>query len=415
MFIKSPSHKLKIYQYFFLLTGIVLGELPRFRVINNVFISILDLSVLVFTLPAFLEGLLKKNTPLNSYIKWSLLVFVAMIFTLIVHANNVPQKDILTALLYPLRWLFYVFIPVQITILSKEKDNNWLWNSYYVVFISLALLGFLQLLLFPNLGIIEQYGFDPHYLRLVSTWLDPNFTGPAFVLGLLITSARHKSYSYSALITTILFLALLATFSRSSYLLFAISSLSFALMRKSWKLAALAFLGVTLLYFSFAIPRQNLEKSRNIDRIVSASSRLDSYSIGLRIFESHPLFGAGFNLIRYEKARLGILGSGGNSGAGIDSSWILVLATMGITGFLLFLSYWIRILYLVIEPASSHDSRLFRSISYWIFHASAEKQAFLAFFLGWSIHTWFVNSLFFAPLLALWGVGVGLVFVQKRI
>lgn len=411
---KLSSNNVKKTSFIFLLFSIVIGEIGRIHISGNIYISLLDLAALVFVLVNFSSKLLVKPGVLKTYLGWSLAVFFMMIFTLGLRIPEVEASEILKASLYAFRWLVYILIPFGLAYM--DSDYNLLIPPYKIMFLSLAGIGFLQYTFLPNLGVLEQYGFDPHYMRLVSTWLDPNFFGPLCVLGFLIFLSNHTKNLKTVLCIIVMYLALLLTFSRSSYVLFTVAGMVYVIMKKSWKQALIVLAGIVILYTSFTIPRQNLEKSRNIDRVVSANSRLTSYSQGLFLFENNPIFGVGYNLVRYEKKQYGMISdidTGGNSGAGIDSSWILMLATTGIVGFSIFFIYWIRVLYLVIDPVKPARVRTILSTIQNIFACSDFQKAFISFFVGWAAHTWFVNSLFFTPLLAVWGIGLGIALKSK--
>ncbi|MDQ3099514.1 MAG: O-antigen ligase family protein [bacterium] len=418
MFITLRSLGINYSAFILLLTAIVIGELGRFHLFGNLYLSLLDLTAVAFLIISIKPWQSELSEVQKKYLFCVFCLFFTMIFTLIVHASTVPLKELLVALLYPLRWLIISCVPIGVVQLYRDAPLR-----FYIVkevfgkmLILLALFGFIQLLLFPNLGILEQYGFDPHYLRLTSTWLDPNYVGGAFVLGMAVFLSKTKQTRYTIVSIVILFIALLCTFSRSSYLFFGVTGVTLALLRRSWRLGLFVIFGASLLYLVFAIPRQNLEKSRNIDRYVSASSRIISYSQGMQIFEDSPLIGVGYNLIRYTKRQYGMISDireGGNSGAGIDSSWILILATTGILGFIVFLAYWIRIAYFIVEPVTVKESHLLKSTFKYINNATSYEHALLAFLIGWSVHSWFVNSLFFTPLLALWGIALGIALSEK--
>jgi hypothetical protein len=409
--------QIKYITFLFLLFSIIIGELGRVHIFGSLYISLIDIAALIFLIVNSNIASLSKKVVHKKYLIWTVSIFLIMIVTLLAQIFNTPINEIGVGLLYPLRWIVFLLIPIAVMIFCSENKQltQLTERNYLATFIILAILGFLQLLIYPNLGMLEQYGYDPHYLRLTSTWLDPNFVGAAFVLGILLYAAI-KQRKYTNIAISILFIALLCTFSRSSYLLFGVCGISFSLVRRSWCAFCCVVVGCILLYLSFAIPRQNLEKSRNIDRYVSANSRIISYSQGVRFFQDHPFVGIGYNLVRFQRKQYGMIAEsteGGNSGAGIDSSWIFVLATTGILGLTIFLAYWIRVLYFIIEPARVEKTRFLYTSLGFLINASAKEHALFSFFIGWSVHSWFINSLFFTPLLALWGIGLGFLFSRK--
>ena len=116
----------------------------------------------------------------------------------------------------------------------------------------------------------------------------------------------------------------------------------------------------------------------------------------LTVFKDHPLFGVGFNTYRFAQGRYGFFSPGdfgGHSGAGTDSSLLLIAATTGIFGSTFYIFLLISILQLFVKKAGSHFLHL----------------ASIATFLGLIIHSQFVNSLFFPQIMLLFWFIVGLV------
>jgi len=96
------------------------------------------------------------------------------------------------------------------------------------------------------------------------------------------------------------------------------------------------------------------------------------------------VIGVGFNTFRYAQQDYGIFEigeTGGNSGAGTDSSFLLVLATTGVFGFLIFLAGY-------------------------LFPLFQKKNAFylpmLAAFSALFMQSQFINALFYPQILFLW-------------
>lgn len=235
---------------------------------------------------------------------------------------------------------------------------------------SLAVLGLLQFIIFPDLGFLKTLGWDPHFFRLVSTFLDPNFIGAFLVLTLIQV---RRNYVLFALV----YLALLLTFSRSSYGMFFISFTTLALILKSFRLQILTVLLFAGLILGFFLYSRLISLPRNIDRDASASFRITTWTQGWQLFEKHPILGIGFNAYRYaiKEYKLGdgqfltSHGSGSN-----DASLLFVASTTGIIGLFSYL--------------------------FFLFSLSGNKLMIPAL-TGLLFHSLFANSLFFPPIL-LW-------------
>lgn len=182
------------------------------------------------------------------------------------------------------------------------------------------------------------------------------------------------------MIFIIIYLALLTTFSRSSYLMFLISGLTLSFLKGSKTLFVKILVLFLILFLAFNIYTQAVAKPRNIERGKSASSRLNTWQQGWQLFSSHPLLGIGFNTYRVglREFKLGdeqFLQSHGSSSN--DSSLLFVAATTGILGFVAYLFFLISL----IKQALTKNLILASAI------------------IGLVIHSLFANSLFYPPIL----------------
>src|SRR3989344_2182195 len=260
----------------------------------------------------------------------------------------------------------------------------------------LVFLGFLQLLFVPNLLFLAPYGWDPHKMRIVSSFLDPNFVGIVFVF---LASFSLSSYLFKKnLVLLFVFLsssiAVLLTFSRSSYLAFLCALLVIGIL-KSFRITSFAILIFLVSFIFIPQARERVTGAITFDETVKA--RIESWQRALLVFKDHFLVGVGFNTYRYTQASYGFFENdqdlGGHSGAGSDSSLLLVAATTGVFGLAAFM--WIL-------------------ISIWSTVAKSSKRSFVALgtsasFIGLVVHSQFVNSLFFPQIMLLFWFFVGIV------
>lgn len=300
-------------------------------------VSLLD-GVILFLCLLGLVNLKFKLIKPPTFIKAALVFIVIAVLSLIMTPLKLTFPEYINSFLYTVR--FSSFILLGWLIYSKAfpglKKN--LPHIFSVSGIILSILGLLQLLIVPDLGFLTKYGWDPHFFRIASTFLDPNFLGSFLVLTLLITPNKY----FFALV----YLALMGTFSRGSYLAFLTSFLALSLFNKSIKsviLTLLLFLGLMIGFFSY---QRLVAMPRNIDRNQSAEFRLNTWTQGWQLFQMNPVLGVGFNSYRlaidqYHLGQEQFLKSHGATTN--DSSLLFVLATTGILGFTAYIFFLVSL------------------------------------------------------------------------
>jgi len=160
------------------------------------------------------------------------------------------------------------------------------------------------------------------------------------------------------------------TFSRASYLSFLIGTIFLLISKKKIKYLLLLVLLSVVIYL---IPKPSGE-GVNLLRTFSIFSRIDSWQQGLSLFAERPIFGWGYNTLR------NIDGSRFQ----IDNSFIYILATTGIAGFLSFIYLVQKIL------------------------VNTKNKGIKLLFISLLIHSLFNNTLFYIWILALAMITLGL-------
>lgn len=327
---------------FVLILSILPGQLIRIYLSSGGGVLLSDLVVPMFTVAWLFYKAVKDPKLKKSPIDWSLGLFlVALVLTYIINLGRFAD---LVGLSYLVRLLFYLalFWPLYDLLADTGRRNftekvlNWLF--YFLVG-----LGILQLIYVPYLLFLMKYGWDPHLNRMVSTFLDPNFLAAFLCIGFALALARFYTSKKFILAKIwpllILGLAIILTYSRSGYIMFGIILFTFALFRdrKLLVIGLVAILAVTV-----AIPRvkQRIIGGANVD--ITASYRIGSWTGGWNLIEHNFYWGAGYNNLIPARLEIGYLekdklGSHGDSGN--DSSLIVIWATTGLLGFLIFL-YW---------------------------------------------------------------------------
>lgn len=351
--------------------------------------TLLDLALFSIVLFGLWKLKLKlKKPPL--FVKGGLLFILVAILSLILSPLNLNFYEHLISFFYIIR--FSLFILLGWIVYSGEFNDLKKYIYHVLIFsgIGLSLLGLLQFVFIPDLMFLQNSGWDPHYFRTVSTFLDPSFIGAYFVLTLILLTQNFVNIPQKIKILYFIsvYLALLTTFSRGSYLMFAISFIVMSTLKRSLILSILTILLSLGLFLGYSGYKKGVAQPRNINKAQSAQFRLHSWERGLVVFANSPVLGVGYNAYRYalREYRLApneLLSSKG--GSSNDSSLLQVLSTTGLIGLISFLLFLISLIW-------SEEKNILHK-SEWIILVSA--------MLGLIVHSFFANSLFY-PFLLLW-------------
>jgi len=362
---------------------------------GGVSVYLFDISVILFSLFGTCYFLILKNSfkiPRYAYL-YVFFILPAGI-SLLLSSIEFSTDKIMTGFFYLLRYFSYllsgvvVYNMVDKRLLSKKRIED----AFILSGIFIAIAGFIQLILLPDFTILDpSLGWDPHKNRLASTFFDPNFVGAYFVICLAVLlerifpdkctkeSSKTGFYTYFCLI--VILIGLILTFSRSAWGMMGIVVLAYGVFR-SKVLLLVAFFTAFMAYF--AIPRVQTRISGTTDPADSASLRIVSWGNTVRIIKDNIWTGVGFNTYRYAQENYGFLTPDQDeihSGAGSDSSLLLVFATTGILGFLI---YFVAFLFPII------DSLKKRYLGWLVI---------LSILISLLIESQFINSLFYPQIM----------------
>lgn len=363
----------------FTLTG---GQLIKLPIGTHGRVTMLDIAVIFFCILGLVRSKLKFKKPPLFFLLAMLFIIVAL-FSLTLTPLYLSPVEFFTSLSYTFRFSLFVLLGWIIysnffPSLQKNIPSIFIFSG-----IALAILGLLQFIFLPDLRFLTNLGWDPHYFRTASTFFDPNFLGAYLALTLLGLVANHKKIplKYTIFPMILVYIALLTTFSRGSYLAFLIGFLMLSVLNKSIKWAILTLLLFSMLMASFFTYQRLVALPRNIDRAQSAEFRFSAWQQGWQIFSSNPILGVGFNaykfaLKEYKIANEQFLKQHGASTN--DSSLLYVAATTGLIGLSSFLFFLFSLAWI-----NKHNFVLLAGLS------------------GLIIQSFFANTLFYPPLL-LW-------------
>ena len=323
------------YLSFFLFT---FGQLGRIAIPNQpVFGYLFEFCVFVLVgVMLFTYSLKPLKVSSNS-------IFIFLSWLLVTFLISVPfynPNQNIVALLYLLRLVMYF---VYFVYLRFHFNQHTISYMPIVVMCAAGILlpSAVQYFLYHDLGNLAYLGWDPHQYRLVGLFFDPPITVSILALSLLFfyyLYLKTKSFYFVllAMITTIM---IALTYSRGGYIAFAITL--FFILFKKIKIKYIIGVVCILCILFLAIPKGRNE-SINLFRTTSIFTRFADYETGLKIYNDSPIFGIGYNHIRYEKDKYveipeDELFNPSHSAASLHSSYLMILATSGIMGVILLL------------------------------------------------------------------------------
>jgi O-antigen ligase len=365
-----------------LFISLLIGQLGRIQITSDIALYVQDVVIFCYLL-FHLRLISQLQWNKVSFLKPLAIVCGVCLFSLVANIGRFQLVGLGVGLLYLLRFYLYVSV-FAFVMLSKKPLRFWLKWLYYLG-VGYAVLGFIQLMLYPNLRNLTYLGWDPHYMRLFSTLFDPNFVGCIIILSLflgLYLFTEIKSKLCITLSQGVLLLALLFTYSRSSYLALMIGLAVFIGITKQWR-----YFFVLLCIPLLAVLFPSLGGiSTDIGRMWSVSARLTNLQEGSTIFLNSPIIGYGFNTLRSlpRSDATSPYGYISNAAGGIDNSILFILVTTGTIGLAAFAYLGIRIFCLgTLIKKDSLKAIYFSILSVLV------------------VHSMFVNSLFY-PQIVIW-------------
>ncbi len=315
------------------------------------------------------------------------------LISLLFNAVYLNLTEFLISFAYLFRYaalLSIIFVGAYLSETYKNKVNI----KLIIAGSTMMVFGFIQYLLYPNLKNLYYAGWDDHLYRLFSTFLDPNFAGAFLVLFFvlvfqnIITNFKNKFLfiSYSIL-GVFAFVSILLTYSRSAFIMLIICLITLTIINRLYKFGLIALFLCISMFFLFSNTKI---EGLNPFRIASAEARIDTAVQSLEVISKNLIVGVGFNAYRYAQLRYGLRTEHGilnsNADAGTDNSYLFVIATTGIIGFLVYIDFWINILKRVFSYLGSK---------------SIYPKVAIASIFGLLINTIFINSMFYS-LIVIW-------------
>lgn len=382
---------------FFSTMGIsTLGQIERIQISYSVALYLHEVMMLLFLLlVGFIWSREMREGILHTRLGKVLLILqLWIVASIAMHAHSLSLSS---SLLYLARFDLYLLFgfATYLGVLKKVLTKRSILFSFVLVAVGIAVMGIFQYLFIPDTRFLLYLGWDEHYLRLISTLFDPGFTGIVLALGALLLQggfvevphflfqalkpSKHVTLFLGGICFGVLFLALLLTYSRASFLAYCATSILFIMLRR-YPIRQILIL-LTFILCIFLLPRPKSEGTR-LERTASIVSRVESVHTSFSSFTPFSLlFGNGWY---FEKQVAPSIVRGvavPNHSSAPENSGVFVLSSLGIVGLGLFIS----IVYLM--GKWSRWSMVFLTVCTAVF-----------------IHSLFLNTLFYVFVMLYLGI-----------
>ncbi len=373
------------------LVALPLSEIFRIPLGHDIYGNPLDIVVGATAIVWVILMILGKTHKPPRRLFWVMFSFPLIgIVSLVINSFWLTSSQLETAFLYGVRVFAYTsifFIVAGFGIQAKKR----FFVGLFLMGLSVLLAGYVQYFLYSNLRNLYYLGWDEHMFRMFSIFLDPNFAGAFFVLflfflaGLYLCQKDRKKW-FIGLVFVVTLIAIFLTYSRSALLMLVIGSTVLLFLIRQKKLLLFLF-GIIVIALIILAPRFYIENT-NLFRVNSSQARIGTTVNALKIIQDHPIFGVGFNAYRYAQIRYGFrqqdLPIPSHADAGVDNSWLFVLATTGIVGFFAYLLFWQSVLRLAYHEYVKRKN---------VFGA-----VIIASIVSLFVDALFINSLFYTPI-----------------
>ena len=304
-----------IQKAIFYLTCLIFFAGPSLRLnIASISVPIFDVSLCFFVISQ-ISFFKKLPFEFFIFIFWS-------IFSYLINTNH-----------YQLNFqsLFYfVRLIIICLILAHKKSLNVNQSFFLKVLLAFICFGLIQYWFWPDLQYLRQYGWDPHQNRLVSTFLDPTYTG-LILLFVFIYAHQHQI----KLLSLVSYVCLSLTYSRSTFLSLCLGFFYLSIVKnKNYLLFSKIFILVIITIF--LLP-QTVGESTNLTRSSTIKAKIENYRQGINLTLEKPIIGHGYNNLTQIRSQS--LDGNNHSLAGFDSSLLTLATTTGLVGCIIFIAF----------------------------------------------------------------------------
>lgn len=386
-----------IFTYLFLLLFVLFpfGQLTRISPHPSVHIYMHDVVVagMVLTWGVY-RYFHKQHTHPPAAIH--ILLFIAWsTITLALNAPSFHMNELLISSLYLLRWITYagLYFVIYDIVKSGSVSNQFVFNGLTGTGIAIAVFGMFQYVLYPNLRNLLYAGWDPHEYRVFGTFLDSAFIGILLVVTILLLtdiiiditqrSFRNMPFLLYSTATLFVFVVLLFTYSRSSYIALIAGLWIQSYVKKSYMISLLLTI-LMIISLPFLPKPSQTSEAVNLTRTSTIDARMTNYEQTKHLISQNWLYGTGFNTLRYVHREAGIVPAyeweSNHAASGTDNSFLFVWVTTGIIGLFLYIHMgW----HMVNGVHESYKPVVYSSLAAVIVHSMFNNTLFYPWVMIW--------------------------------
>lgn len=289
-----------------------------------------------------------KLQPLKSFKQNTKVVLIFICYLYFSYLISIPAFSVqanVVSFLYLLRLSSYlIFLVYFLFFIHKTVSDKKL--GYFLHFLVFGLFGITigtsagQFFIYPDIRNLWYAGWDPHLNRMVGVFLEPPVSGAVYGLLFFYFATRISNISrFKVFAITILFVMILLTYSRGTYIGFVLTLVF--LLTTQMKIKSKYIILFFIIFFAglFAVSKIPGEGA-HLTRTSTISSRIENYQEAFKTWSKNPIFGVGYNHIRYARdakpAADGVTDVS-HAEASFHSSFLVILASAGIIGLILFI------------------------------------------------------------------------------
>lgn len=236
------------------------------------------------------------------------------------------------------RWVLYAgFYLLVVTDPDPDHAGQQVWSALDKAIVGVLIFGLLQSALLPNFGrltaIYTGFDWDVQGRRLVSTVLDPNFSGGLLLIGLLMRLAQEaEGIRTNRLMLGLFALGLVLTLSRASWLaLFCVLPIALLVRGRQGQLLRLTAVGAVATVAAIPAIVAFGQAYNKFEVDVSGLMRFIPWLRSLVLIRDNPVLGVGFNAAGPAQQAYGWELMGGAT-VSMDGGLLFVAVMTGLAG-----------------------------------------------------------------------------------
>jgi hypothetical protein len=279
-----------------------------------------------------------KFTPLKKLFEsqqWIFWGFIYLLISFFVKFFDYFLFENIVSFLYLLRLFFYFLFFTYLYFYYQKKEKKDFVLGFLIFSFLTIIFSFVQFFLYPNLRNLAYLGWDVHQNRVFGVFFDTSVAASIYGLFFLFW-LNYKNTRYFWLLPP-LFLLLYFTYSRFVIFSFFLTLFLFFLKKSSLRyfLITLVFLIFLLIFFP-----QKSGVGVNLNRFFSIESRIKENILGIEMGLKNPLFGIGYNRIRFFRQKNNLLWQSDfnihHGASSFQSTYVTLFVATGVVGLLFF-------------------------------------------------------------------------------